>query len=116
MRHDRDIAIARARRGTSAASQDAQLRRAIADYLQESLGQTLRDFRILKEKLEVLNADRGEPDQAALRREDLERLTEIEEMESTEVSGTVTDADFNALRQDVKAIHDALSAIAETLR
>lgn len=106
--------IAKTRRGSAAVAQDMAMQRAIGQYLESALGQTLRDFSLVREKLEILNADRGTPDRYAVRRGDVTGSMELEDLVSVEVS-TVTAADFNALVQDVHSIHAALVALVTTV-
>lgn len=107
--------IRRAQRGSAVAGADANIQRMVGQYLDRNYGSLFRDFALIKEKVEVLTAERGKPDDAAVRRGQLGRLRQIPELASTRVSAAPTSAEFNALVDDVHAIHRQLSAIAELL-
>ena len=66
--------IQKARRGSVAGANDAQLQRTVGQYIERNLGQTLRDFALLKEKVEILTGERGRAEDAAVRRGNLKLL------------------------------------------
>lgn len=72
----------------------------------------------LIEKLEVLDGSRARQDlkQAAARISDMEAVLQLPNMKSNAVSAAPTASDFNALREDVKAISEALLTISLALR
>lgn len=68
-----------------------------------------RRVRTLEETTQVLAGQgRGDPLQAALRRADLV----LGALQSAQVSGSVTVADFNALQTDVSRLHALLADLA----
>jgi hypothetical protein len=71
-----------------------------------------------REKLEILNGDRvGRREKAAVRVEDMAALLQLlPDMQSSDAAADPpTQAEFNALRADLKMIHTRLKAVAETL-
>ncbi|MBU9386648.1 hypothetical protein [Burkholderia multivorans] len=62
---------------------------------------------------------RGQPDgtrpREAVRHEDLASIARMSEMKSKQVSGPPTVADFNALRDDVRMLFEAMRVIAQRL-
>lgn len=71
----------------------------------------------LKEKIETLDGSRrGEKSRAAVRIEDLADLMNLPIMKSADVTSAPTASDFNALRQDVRAMNQRIRALAEVLR
>lgn len=106
--------IQKARRGSVAGANDAQLQRTVGQYIERNLGQTLRDFALLKEKVEILTGERGRAEDAAVRRGNLKLLGQSA-MKSEKVATAPTAEQFNALVDDVHSIDQQLSAIAELL-
>lgn len=107
--------LQKARRGSVAAGSDAQVQRAVGQYIERNLGQTLREFSIIKEKVEILNGERGRAEDSALRRGNLKGLSQFPKMASSKVTSAPTAEQFNALLSDVQAIHQRLALIAELL-
>lgn len=107
--------IRKAQRGSVAAGSDAQLQRVVGGFIERNLGRTLRDLAIIKEKVEILTAERGKPADAAVRRGHLARLKQIPPLSSAKVTAAPTADEFNALVDDVHGIHQQLAAIAELL-
>jgi len=69
------------------------------------------------EKLEVLDGSRNASrQQAAVRREDLVALLQIQPLKSAKVSSTPTDAEFNALIDDVHGLHARVMEIVTRLQ
>ncbi|AOJ09663.1 hypothetical protein [Burkholderia mayonis] len=71
------------------------------------------------QQLQELAGDRGDTaagrPRAAVRRQDLRAIARMSEMKSKQVSAAPTAADFNALRDDVRMVFEALRAIAQAL-
>lgn len=112
---DIEAQIRRAQRGSAAAGGDAYIQRVVGQFIERNLRQTLRDFALLKEKVEVLTAERGRADDAAVRRGQLGRLQQLPQLTSRKVSSAPSASDFNALVADVHGIHQQLAAIADLL-
>jgi hypothetical protein len=94
-----------------------------------------QEVRVLREKVEILNGDRGNPKLAALRRADGETIdgliadirkamtagkvsaiaVDIEPLTSSPVAGAPTMSDFNALQEDVENLHAAITALRAAL-
>lgn len=71
------------------------------------------------EKLEVLDGSRNSKARrrAAVRLEDLEGLLALPPLKATKAAGsTPTQAEFNALVEDVQAIHNRLKALHDALQ
>lgn len=77
--------------------------------------EVLRDFGLVKERLDRLVGVRGKVGERSVLREDLSLLTGIGEPKSVKVSSAPTDEEFNALVDDVHAIMRSLRAIAKRL-
>lgn len=107
--------IRRAQRGSAVASSDANIQRTVGQYLQRNYGSLFRDFERIKEKVEVLTADRGRPDDAAVRRGQLGGLRNLPKLISVGADSAPTKEEFNALVSDVHALHRQLHAIGELL-
>lgn len=77
---------------------------------------TESEFQRVKEQVEELTARRGAPRKplSSVRRGELLGLA-IRPMRSEQVTASPTMADFNALQDDVRAIHDALAQISNAL-
>lgn len=71
------------------------------------------DYAIIREKVQKLTGDRGDAKKplSAVRRGELATLAGIG-LQSGQVSGTPTAADFNALQKDVETIFKALARIS----
>ncbi|MBI1202604.1 MAG: hypothetical protein GC182_08850 [Rhodopseudomonas sp.] len=69
---------------------------------------------IIRQKVEELDGSRnpGAKSRAAVRRADLAGLLAMPVATAVAASGAITDAQFNALLADVKAIRQALDQIA----
>lgn len=70
-RESHEARINAARRGSPTGMQDQQVQRAVAQYLDRYLNQTLRDFATVKERLEILFGIRGKKEDRAVREKDL---------------------------------------------
>lgn len=82
-----------------------------------------QELRILRERVDTLVGVRGKPDQAAARVADLRPIREVvaqwrtasaerlPDLTSTQVDHAPTASDYNALQDDVAAIHKCLSAL-----
>lgn len=72
----------------------------------------------LKEKVEVLNGDRPRAhDQVAVRRGDVAVLAPLSgSQQSTEAAAAPTQAEFNALVADVRALFNALELLAQRVQ
>ena len=82
------------------------------------LTQLIRDFQRVKEKVELLNANRGASGypRAGVRREDFTAIAQLaSSMQSAQVTSAPTAADFNALQKDVAAIYGALVQVSNLL-
>lgn len=102
-------------RGAATSDKDVEL--VVMRVLTHKLGLDER----MVQSLQALAGLRGEPGgtarpSAAVRRADLGAIGKIPQLASKEVSGTPTAADFNALRQDVRRIFEALSIIAQAIK
>lgn len=85
------------RRGTAPINMDAQL----------------RDFPRLREKLEVLNGDRGNAlARAAVRRGNLSELARLEPKSARTVGTTPTSEELDLVVDDIAAIMQALRVVA----
>ena len=116
MREEHEARIRAAQRGTMGGSQDAAIQRAVSSYLDRYLGQTLRDFSIIKEKVETMRGERGTNDTRAVLRKDMDQLRFIPaEPESRTITGAPTEADYNALVRDMRLLYLRLNAIAVLL-
>ncbi len=80
------------------------------------LAQVIRDFSRLKESVEKMTGERGDPAKplAVIRRGELRALASIE-LRSTQVAGAPTQAEHNALQADVENIYTALQRISNLL-
>lgn len=107
--------IQKARRGSVAAGSDVQLQRAIGQFIDRNLSQTLRDFGIVKEKVEILTGERGKIEDAAIRRGSMKALSQMPAMKAAKVTSAPTAEQYNALLSDVQSIHQSLSVIADLL-
>lgn len=119
MRGDESIEarIAKARRGSSAQAPDTQLQRIVGQHVDRVLAPLLRDFRTLKEKVEVLAGERGRREEYAVRRGDLARLGDMEKLASKPLAAAVpTQAEIDAIVRDVHRMHQRLSAIGDSLK
>lgn len=102
-------------RGAAASDKDIEM--LVMRVLTTKLGLNER----MVQDLQALAGLRLEPGttkrpRAAVRRGDLAVIGTIPELSSKEVSGAVTVADFNALRQDVRRIFEALTIIAHAIK
>jgi len=82
------------------------------------LNQLIRDFQRVKEKVELLNANRGASGYplAGVRREDFVPIASLaSSMQSAQVTSAPTAADFNALQKDVAALYGALVQVSNLL-
>lgn len=82
------------------------------------LTQLMRDFQRIKEKVEVLNANRGGSGypRAGVRREDFNAIAALAKtMQSAQVTSAPTATDFNALQKDVAALYGALVQVSNIL-
>lgn len=71
--------------------------------------------------LQALTGLRGEPGstarpRAAVRRGDMSVIGRMQELQSKEAAGAPTRAEFNALRDDVRRVYEALAAIAAAVK
>lgn len=110
-----EATIAKARRGSAGAVTDIHLQRAIGQYLDRALGQTIKDFALIKEKVEVLNGERGNQQDYAVRRSDIVGVVNPPPLQADYVETTVTVDDFNKLVEDVRTVYLTLAAIAGNL-
>ena len=72
-----------------------------------------------KEKLDILAGTRSKAaaDMAAVRRQDIKPVLELPaKLQSAPVSAAPTAADYNALHNDVLALHTALASMSASLR
>lgn len=102
-------------RGAAVSDKDVEL--VVMRVLTHKLGLDER----MVQALQALAGLRGEPGstarpKAAVRRSDLGAIGQIQPMGAKEVSAAPTAADFNALRQDVRRILEALSIIAQAIK
>lgn len=107
--------IRKAQRGSVAAAGNTELQRIVGQFIERNLSSTLREFALIKEKVEILTAERGNVKDFAVRRRDLGRLSQISKMKSKKVSAAPTAQEFNALVEDIQDLHRQLAAIAEAL-
>lgn len=107
--------IRRAQRGSAVAGADANVQRMVGQYIDRNYASIFRDFALIKEKVETLTAERGNPGDAAVRRSQLGRLSQIPAATSAHADAAPTQAEFNALVDDVHAIGTQLFAIADLL-
>lgn len=110
-----EATIAKARRGSATAVTDIQLQRAIGQYFDRALGQTLKDFALIKEKVEVLNGERGNQKDFAVRRSDIVGVIDPPPLQADYVVDEVTVDDYNKLVEDVRVIYLTLAAIVGNL-
>jgi uncharacterized protein YlxW (UPF0749 family) len=77
------------------------------------LPQIQKEFERVKEKVEILNGERGDSTKtfAAVRRSDFRTLARITQ-KSSQLAAAPTQADFNALQADVATILAALRRIS----
>lgn len=108
--------IRKAQRGSVAAPADDQVRRVVAQYMDRAMAQTMREFQVLKEKVEVMAAERGKQEDAAVRRKDLGMLLTMPKMKSQSVTSAPTTDQFNDLVHDVRMLHLQLASIGEALK
>lgn len=89
----------------------------LAVQIDRILEPTLKKFSRIVEKVEVLNGDRqGARARTAMRRNDFGSLSDIGRQRSNKADGsTPSKEEFDRLVDDVKAIRDALSAIADAI-
>lgn len=94
------------------------MRSVTASSADPRLQQLFKDLSIMREKLEVLNADRGDREQAAVRRGDLQELSSLETLRgsATAAGSTPTAAEFDALVKEVRLLRETLLVIAEAVR
>lgn len=80
------------------------------------LAQLQRDFDRIREKVEKLTGERGDANKtlSAVRRQELQALASLT-LRSTQVAAAPTQAEFNALQDDVKTIFDILARISNRL-
>lgn len=73
---------------------------------------------IEREKLDVLNGDRGDKSRAAVRQAALRALVNGApvDLTSKQVSAAPTMAEYNALQADVQALYSALNALRIALQ
>lgn len=109
------VAKGGAQRGS--ASTDRDLETAIIRVLTNKLGideRAVQDLQVLA-GLRYQPGDTKRP-REAVRRGDLSVIGRMQEMEAKEASGTVTVADFNALRQDVRRLFEVMALIARAVQ
>lgn len=77
-----------------------------------------RDLTVLKERLEALDGSRRtNVGRAAVRLDDMRGLFEMpRDLKSARADGSVSVAEFNALVDDVHAVHAALRVLVNALR
>lgn len=102
-------------RGAAVSDKDVEV--IIMRVLNSKLGLSER----MVQELQALVGLRGDPGvtarpKAAVRRSDLGVIGQMQQLGSKEVSGTPTAADYNALRQDVRRVFEALATIAQALK
>jgi hypothetical protein len=79
------------------------------------LQQIANHFEVLREKVEVLNGDRG--GNPAIRRNQLTGLNQVSRaQQSKPITSAPTAADYNALVQDISRIFEALEQVNNSLR
>lgn len=92
---------------------DRDVETAVLRVLTTKIGLTERTVQLLQE----LAGERGEPGRphAAVRRNDLAAIGKIPPMGSNQASGAPTMADYNALRDDVRRMYEAITRVAQEL-
>lgn len=93
---------------------DREIEAAVLRVLVNRIGLSERTVLLLQE----LAGERGEGGRAhaAVRRSDLEAIGRIPELASKHAGAAPTAAQFNALRDDVRKLYEALEAIARATR
>lgn len=94
---------------------DAVLERAVAGYVDRYFKQMLGDFTQLREKIEILNGDRGA--NAAMRVPPIVQLvSQIPAQPTCRQSVAPTADDYNALVKDVHALYAGMAALRFALQ
>lgn len=101
-------------RGASVSDRDVEL--VVMRVLTTKLGLSERMVQDLQALAGLRSEAEGGKPKAAVRRADLAVIGTIPELGSKAATGSITAADFNALRQDVRRISEALSTIAKALK
>lgn len=106
-----------AQQSRGAAVSDRDIEVTIMRVLTTKLGLSER----MVQDLQALTGLRGEPGsmtrpKAAVRRGDMSVIGRMQELQSKEATGAPTQAEFNALREDVRRVYEALAVIASAVK
>lgn len=93
---------------------DRELETAIVRVLTTKVGLTERTVMALQE-LTGQRGENGHP-RAAVRRSELAALARVPDFGSQRVTAAPTAAEFNALREDVRRMYEAIELIAKALK